>query len=136
MLIAFSIVAIHGLNPWNKKDHAFDTWRKPKGEKGKLWLRDYLPQEVPNARIWIFKYNSNPAFSASKERFVTEANGLLEDVYNEREDVRSFLQPARARFSYVTGSGTTAHLHSSQSWWYTCQTGKRPTPEVTNLIRR
>ena len=83
-----SIVAVHGLNPFNNPDHAFDTWRKPKGNDGKLWLRDYLPKDVPNARIFLYKYNSNPVFGATKERFVHQANDLLEGIHIERIEVR------------------------------------------------
>ena len=50
-LIKASIVAIHGLNPLNDKDHALNTWRKPKKAEGMLWLRDCLPQTTPKARI-------------------------------------------------------------------------------------
>lgn len=82
-----SIVAIHGLNPLNDKDHAFNTWRKPKTASGMLWLRDYLPQTTPNARILIYEYNSNPVFATSKERFVHHANDLLERLHIARDKV-------------------------------------------------
>ena len=82
-----SIVAIHGLNPRNDKDHAFNTWRSPKTASGKLWLRDYLPQTTPNARMLIYEYNSNPVFATSKERFVHQANDLLERLRIARDMV-------------------------------------------------
>ena len=53
-----------------------------------LWLRDYLPQSTPNARVFIYGYNSNPAFAASKERFIYHANDLLERLHNARDIVR------------------------------------------------
>lgn len=79
------IVAIHGLNPFNNRDHALDTWREPQNKAGKLWLQDYLPERTPNARIFLYKYNSNAVFSASKERFVFAANDLLGDIYHARK---------------------------------------------------
>ena len=82
-----SIVEIHGLNPWNNPDHAFDTWRKPKGIDGRLWLRDDLSNITPYVRIFLYKYNSNPVFRASKERFVLQANDLLETIYSDRHDL-------------------------------------------------
>ena len=79
-----SIVAVHGLNPWGNPEHAYDTWRKPKGENGGLWLRDELPKAIPNARIFLYQYDSSPAFGTSKDRFVHQANDLLERVHVKR----------------------------------------------------
>jgi hypothetical protein len=84
---AIDIVAVHGLNPWNKKDHAYDTWRKPEGEKGHLWLRDTFPRAQPDARVLLYSYNSAPVFGESKERFVHEANSLLERLSLTRREV-------------------------------------------------
>ncbi|KAH6669946.1 hypothetical protein B0J14DRAFT_640925 [Halenospora varia] len=49
------IIAVHGLNPRsrNDRDHAWDTWRKPSGLEGRLWLRDDLPQHVPQTRRYL-----------------------------------------------------------------------------------
>lgn len=82
-----SIVAVHGLNPFNRdstEDHAWNTWRKPGTAKGDLWLRDQLPDVAPNARIFLYVYNSNPVFSASKERLVHQADDLLETLHLKR----------------------------------------------------
>lgn len=79
------IVAVHGLNPFNTTNHHLKTWSKPPEDGGKLWLRDELPKTVPNARVMIYKYNSNPTFSASKERFVHQANDLLERLWARRQ---------------------------------------------------
>lgn len=81
-----SIIAVHGLNPWGNPDHAFDTWRKPKGLHGDLWLRDELPKTIPNARIFLYQYDSNPAFGNSRERFVHQANDLLERMHIKRTE--------------------------------------------------
>ena len=82
-----SIVAVHGLNPWNRQDHALDTWRKPKGPAGTLWLQDTLPEVLPNARVFLYEYESSPAFGSTKERFVYQANDLLENIRIERRKV-------------------------------------------------
>ncbi|KAL9032039.1 MAG: hypothetical protein Q9214_008131 [Letrouitia sp. 1 TL-2023] len=81
-----SIIAVHSLNPWGNPDHAFDTWRKPKGANGNLWLRDELPKTVPNARIFLYQYDSSPAFGSSKKRFVHQANDLLERIHINRTE--------------------------------------------------
>ncbi|KAJ0119942.1 hypothetical protein J7T55_000792 [Diaporthe amygdali] len=64
------IVAVHGLNPRGKsvKDHAWDTWRKPDGASGKLWMRDDLPTSLPDARILLYEYDSR-VFSGTHALF-------------------------------------------------------------------
>ncbi|KAL4964039.1 uncharacterized protein BDV14DRAFT_209586 [Aspergillus stella-maris] len=81
---AIDIVAVHGLNPINSSDHAFNTWRKPLDNKGCLWLRDCFPKAQPNARIYLYEYNSSPVFGSAKDSFVREANQLLDEIYGER----------------------------------------------------
>jgi hypothetical protein len=51
------VVAVHGL-----QGHAYKTWEH---ENGSLWLRDFLPADVPSARIFTFGYESTVAFSNS-----------------------------------------------------------------------
>ncbi|EEP78060.1 predicted protein [Uncinocarpus reesii 1704] len=48
--IAFDLVAIHGLN-----GDPFRTWTHP--ETAVMWLRDLLPEAIPNIRIMTFGYN-------------------------------------------------------------------------------
>ncbi|KAL2125631.1 hypothetical protein VTJ04DRAFT_1996 [Mycothermus thermophilus] len=82
------IIAVHGLNPKNKKKeaHALDTWRAPPGKDGKLWLRDALPKKIKDARIFLYVYDSAVVYSKDQRTFVDKANGLLEDICAERED--------------------------------------------------
>ena len=78
---------MHGLNPLSRQtneDHAWNTWRKPSTAAGNVWLKDSLPDATPNARIFLYVYNSNLIFSASKERFIHQANDLLETLYLRR----------------------------------------------------
>ena len=75
-----SIVAIHGLNPFNNASHGFDTWRKD----GHLWLEEYLPKYIERARIMLYTYNSSPVFGSGKDRFITEASQLLENLSIKR----------------------------------------------------
>ncbi|KAH9206067.1 hypothetical protein DL95DRAFT_397161 [Leptodontidium sp. 2 PMI_412] len=79
------IVAIHGLNPTNKEDHAFATWTD--SESGHLWLRDSLPRSQPTARVLLYSYNSSPVFGNDQDRFIYGANAFLECLRdNRRED--------------------------------------------------
>jgi hypothetical protein len=77
-----SIVAVHGLNPTNRKNHAFQTWESSVG--GHLWLRDKLPEVAPRARILLYQYDSFPALTDTKTRFVWAANSLLGRLEMER----------------------------------------------------
>lgn len=78
------IVAIHGLNG----DYA-DTWTAtPDAGSQVNWLRDLLPNEVSNARIMSFSYNSAVQFSKSTSDVFTFADQLLEQLYNARFDGR------------------------------------------------
>ena len=69
----FSIVAVHGLNPTNKKGHAEETW----SVNGKLWLKDFLPKRLPAARILLFGYNSSVIFRTSAVGVHEAAEDLL-----------------------------------------------------------
>ena len=86
-----SIIALHGLNPrgTDNKQHAFDTWRKPSGPMGRLWLRDDLPKYTPNSRIFLYEYNSSLIFG-DRKRFFHSADELLEDIRSERISVSSY----------------------------------------------
>ncbi len=91
---SLSVVAVHGLNPRNKslQDHAWDTWRKPSGQQGHLWLRDYLPSDIPNARIFLYEYDSS-VLGSNKESFADAGNSLLEWLRIARLQVR---RPSRS----------------------------------------
>jgi hypothetical protein len=73
----FSIVAIHGLG-----GDAYDTWAD---SDQKIWLRDFLPSQVQNARIMSYGYNSVVAFSKSVAGIDEFAQDLLNRLEDERE---------------------------------------------------
>lgn len=82
---AIDIVALHGLNGhWEK------TWQSNKpGSKGggPMWLRDFLPQQIPHARIMSFGYDSVLLFSKSTSDVGTFAEQLLESLLSQRMNV-------------------------------------------------
>jgi hypothetical protein len=90
MLMIASIIAVHDLNPQSKndRDHAWDTWRKPSGPKGRLWLRDDLPQYVPETRIFLYEYNWTEVHWKNRDSFINEATELLLAIM-ERDDIES-----------------------------------------------
>ncbi|PYH65901.1 LipA and NB-ARC domain protein [Aspergillus vadensis CBS 113365] len=76
-------VFVHGLNPRGKDNHPFETWTH---ENGIFWPRDYLPQDIPQARIFVYGYNStitNPQ-SMSTASVKDHANTLLNLLDLER----------------------------------------------------
>ena len=54
---------------------------------GRLWLRDDLPQYTPQARIFLYEYNSTLIYGGTKGRFIDKANDLLEAIRLERKKV-------------------------------------------------
>ncbi|KAH7394479.1 hypothetical protein BKA66DRAFT_567421 [Pyrenochaeta sp. MPI-SDFR-AT-0127] len=75
------IIAVHGLNPLSKPSHALSTWTAD----GKLWLRDFLPERTPNARIFLYGYNSTVAFGTSTAGVREQAEALLDQIAKRRE---------------------------------------------------
>ena len=82
---AIDIVALHGLNGhWEK------TWQSDKPTSkggGAMWLRDFLPQQIPHARIMSFGYDSVLLFSKSTSDVGTFAEQLLESLLSRRMNV-------------------------------------------------
>jgi protein SERAC1 len=52
-----------------------------------MWLRDFLPQQVPHARIMSFGYDSEVLFSKSTCDVGTFAEQLLESLLSRRMGV-------------------------------------------------
>lgn len=63
------VIAVHGLN-----GDAYGTWTH---ENKKLWLRDFLPTKLPNARVFTFGYSSEVAFTKSRGKVDEFARSLL-----------------------------------------------------------
>lgn len=53
-----------------------DTWTDP--TSGKLWLRDFLPQALPDSRIMTFSYDAQIAFSGNMAGLEDFALDLLD----------------------------------------------------------
>ncbi|KAH8700955.1 hypothetical protein BGW36DRAFT_375302 [Talaromyces proteolyticus] len=83
------IVAVHGLNPKGKdvKQHAWDTWRKGDGDKGKIWLQEDLPKSLPEARIFLYEYDSR-VFSGKHGEFWEAGNKFLDCLQGKRRGDR------------------------------------------------
>lgn len=74
---SISIVAVHGLGGhWQK------TWADT---DGKFWLQDFLPKQLPNARIMCFGYNSKTAFTKAVTDIEDASRDLLDRLDGMRE---------------------------------------------------
>jgi hypothetical protein len=74
------IVAVHGLNGHFKK-----TWSSSTNGQGEVnWLQDFLPDQITNARIMSFGYNSVLQFSKSVSDVYNFAEQLLECLTSRR----------------------------------------------------
>jgi hypothetical protein len=74
-----SIEAVHGLG-----GDAIDTWTHPKSKA--FWLKDFLPKQIPDARVMTFGYNAVAAFGKSTAEVIDHAKSLLTSLVDERED--------------------------------------------------
>ena len=72
-----SIVAVHGLC-----GDPYGTWTEE--TSGNLWLRDFLPSQVPNTCIMSYGYDSSVAFSKSEIELSDVAADLLNRLNDER----------------------------------------------------
>lgn len=75
------VVAIHGLG-----GHYLHTWTATdaKGNPS-VWLRGFLPHQLPNARIMSYGYDSTVQFNKSVAGISDFATQLLEDLRSWRK---------------------------------------------------
>lgn len=66
---SMDIVAVHGLT-----GDAYKTWTH---ENGKLWLRDFLSEDLRGARIFSFGYDASVLFTKARGNIETFADALL-----------------------------------------------------------
>jgi hypothetical protein len=81
----YSIIAVTGL-----AGHAFGSW-KSRGEPH-MWLRDFLPESISNARILIYGYDTKLPGSQSNASILELSRKLLESVktIRSRQEVGHF----------------------------------------------
>ena len=83
------IVALHGLNGHYRK-----TWTAtPAVGKPKNWLEDFLPEQIPNARIMSYGYDSTIQFSKSVADIGTFAEQLLHSLIAKRRSQNEKKRP-------------------------------------------
>jgi hypothetical protein len=67
------VVAVPGLGC-----HPLGTWKA--SESVDVWLRDFLPNDVPDTRVLLYGYDTTLNKSDSKQSIVDLAKTLLEHV--------------------------------------------------------
>ena len=73
--------------------HAFDSWEyRDNSGYSFMWLRDCLPEKLPNARVITYGYNANIIEDVSTGRIRTYAETFLENLLRKRKgnQVRTF----------------------------------------------
>lgn len=73
-----SIIAVTGL-----AGHAFGSW-KARGSSY-MWLRDFLPHEIPNVRVLVYGYDTKLPGSQSTASIAELSRKFLESVKTIRK---------------------------------------------------
>ncbi|KAG4279117.1 hypothetical protein FPRO04_13726 [Fusarium proliferatum] len=71
--VTADIIAIAGLD-----GHAYGSWRS-KGNLGRMWLRDFLSNDLPSCRTMIYGYNSKLS-SHGIDTIMDYGRGLMEEL--------------------------------------------------------
>ncbi|PVF93576.1 hypothetical protein CPB86DRAFT_836596 [Serendipita vermifera] len=71
------VVAVTGL-----AGHAYGSWRSR--ESGRMWLQDFLPDDIPSIRIMSFGYDSRIDANKETDRMLDYARSFLSQLYNVR----------------------------------------------------
>ncbi|KAI9462629.1 hypothetical protein F5148DRAFT_218521 [Russula earlei] len=76
------IIAIHGLN-----GHAFNSWTVD----DVIWLRDLLPEQVPDARVLLSGYNVNLVEDTTMSRIKEHARLFIKSLQGLEEIMRGLI---------------------------------------------
>ncbi|KAJ5128266.1 ankyrin repeat-containing protein, partial [Penicillium atrosanguineum] len=67
------VVAVPGLG-----SHAFGSWKAPNSDE--VWLRDFLPEDIPNIRVLLYGYDTTLLNSFSKQSIEDLGRIFLEQI--------------------------------------------------------
>ncbi|KAL8907435.1 MAG: hypothetical protein Q9207_001405 [Kuettlingeria erythrocarpa] len=73
------VIAVPGLG-----SHAIGSWRSPTSND--LWLRDYLPDDIPNIRVLLYGYDTPLLGNNSKDSIEDLGVRFLESIKAFRAD--------------------------------------------------
>ncbi|WYZ39718.1 hypothetical protein EsH8_IV_000059 [Colletotrichum jinshuiense] len=80
------IIAVPGLG-----SHPLGSWKAPNGDD--VWLRDFLPEDIPNVRILLYGYDTMMPGSLSKQSIEDLGGALLEQIIAFRERDKTSCRP-------------------------------------------
>lgn len=92
---AYSLVAIHGLN-----GHALETWTHKQSRV--MWLRDLLPQALPNIRIMTYGYNAKFRNFTAQQDIRSISTKLLAELGDLRRTEEVRLNRLAIEFSLIS----------------------------------
>ncbi|KAF8243912.1 hypothetical protein K440DRAFT_560344, partial [Wilcoxina mikolae CBS 423.85] len=82
-----SVIAVTGLS-----GHAFGSWRNR--TTNKMWLQDFLPQDIKNIRIMTYGYNTNlVGANAGHYRILDHQRDLIEQLDSARSSPEVKIRP-------------------------------------------
>lgn len=83
MFISFSssIVAVHRLNGDSKNTIPGQAAKQINA----FWLKDFLPLDVPQARVMTLGYSAHSAFGNNTADIIDHAKSLLSSLVDKRE---------------------------------------------------
>lgn len=69
--------------------HAFGSFKSKNGWE--VWLRDFLPDDIPDVRVLLYGYDTELAKSESKNSIVDLAKSLLElvKIFRDETEVKT-----------------------------------------------
>ena len=89
------------------------SWKSPGGDD--LWLRDYLPDDIPNIRVLLYGYDTSVLDSDSNDSIGDLGIRFLESVLAFRADtVRGIREYSDYAAHSVIGRSPSSHIHWPQ----------------------
>ncbi|KAI9889175.1 MAG: hypothetical protein M1814_005766 [Vezdaea aestivalis] len=85
------IVFVHGLNVADNPHLAWETWT----EDGVFWPKDFLTEDIPEARIFLYGYNSNVNSEVSEARIKDHAGMCIAIQHDESDNLDTLLYKLR-----------------------------------------
>ncbi|KAF8533057.1 hypothetical protein BDD12DRAFT_763168, partial [Trichophaea hybrida] len=77
------VVAVTGL-----AGHAFGSWTSD--ETQQMWLKDFLPQDIPNIRVMVYGYDSNlTGVSTDNTRLMDYRRNFIQQLQNSRSSAEN-----------------------------------------------
>lgn len=102
------MIAVPGLG-----GHTIGSWKSPSGND--VWLRDYLPDDVPNIRVLLYGYDTSLLRNKSKDSIEDLGRRFLELIQAFRTDNVCGIQDSADYLTYsVAGESPSSHIHRPQ----------------------